>query len=96
MQLKLFNKKKKTGDENGGGWTSSNPYDHTNPLFEAENVASDDDNSLDGDLLLDDGEDVEEWSTFSFLCLFIIVVVWVWLFKLKVPLKHGVRFDELI
>ncbi|KAK9939059.1 hypothetical protein M0R45_015768 [Rubus argutus] len=38
---------------------SSNPYDHTNPLFEDENVGSHDD-SLDGDLLLDDEEDMEE------------------------------------
>ena len=35
----------------------SNPYDHTNRLFEVENVASDDDDSLDGNLLLDDEEE---------------------------------------
>jgi hypothetical protein len=37
-----------------------NPYDHTNPLFEVQDNANDDGDSLDGDLLLDDEEEMEE------------------------------------
>lgn len=37
----------------------SNPCNPTNCLFETKNIVSDDDDSLDGNLLLDDMEDVE-------------------------------------